>query len=99
MMISHDTCQATVDKMFTEHEGMLEHVQHTQEVMEERGHKALFDLLAQVVVSNLTLDEEAPDDEQIETIRERTFALSVGLLAYSTTFAAHEANELNEQYA
>jgi len=99
MMISHDTCQATAEKMFTEHDGMLEHVTHTQRVMEERGHETLFELLAQVVVSNLPLDEEGPNDEQVATLKERTFALSMAMLAYSTTFAAHEANELNEQYA
>ena len=98
MDISHDTCQATVDKMFKDHDGMLEHVKHTQEVMEERGHKALFDLLMQVVSANLPVEEDDSNDQQFETLRDRTFAVSMALLAYSVTFAAHEANELNEQY-
>lgn len=99
MVISHDTCQATVDKVFADHKDSLEYVMHMKDLMEERKHETLYNLLLQVIAVNLPLDEDAPQREQIDVLEQRSFAVSMSLLAYSCTIAAHEAAELNEQYA
>jgi hypothetical protein len=88
-----------VDKVFADHKDSLEYVMHMKDLMEERKHETLYNLLLQVIAVNLPLDEDAPQREQIDVLEQRSFAVSMSLLAYSCTIAAHEASELNEQYA
>jgi len=97
--ISRDTCQAALDKSTIDFDSVSDYCHGMRDLMDRRGHRPLFDLLGQLTSVYFPLADDGSATEAFDITYQRFLSLSVALLTYSITLAAHEVCDLNEQFS